>query len=234
MRSYCVIASVITTAVMIPFGFHLRKVHEQETDRTAGLGADSLKAKEAEADQLAAQPDKPSDNTATSTKPINAEPAAEVEDPSKQPPKPVSLEEVPDPDGPATKLTAAEDVVKPDPVPAAAPSSSSEKKDAAMTDAQPTVATGPAEPAPVPAVSEPAAAPASKPGQKRKAEEPAVNGSEEAPTAKKQKESPLKKVADKVAATVKKAGRPKKEKKERAPVGQTARKTRSQGKADEQ
>lgn len=220
---------------MIPFGFHLRKVHEQETDRTAGLGADSLKAKEAEADQLAAQPDKPSDNTATSTKPINAEPAAEVEDPSKQPPKPVSLEEVPDPDGPATKLTAAEDVVKPDPVPAAAPSSSSEKKDAAMTDVQPTVATGPAEPAPVPAVSEPAAAPAPKPGQKRKAEEPAaVNGSEEAPTAKKQKESPLKKVADKVAATVKKAGRPKKEKKERAPVGQTARKTRSQGKADEQ
>lgn len=216
-----------------------------ETDQTAGTGTDSVKAAEAQADQLAAQPEKPSDNL--SSAPINAEPSAAAvapanEELSKEPPKPVSLEEVSDPEGPATKLKAAEDVVKPDAAkePEAAPVSE-EKKDAEMTETQPTVTTGPSAPEAVPAVSEPVAE-EPKTGQKRKAEEPAaaapaVNGNktaeQQASPEKKQKVSPIKKVAEKVTNTVKKVGRPKKEKKEPAPVGKTARKTRSQGKADE-
>lgn len=211
----------------------------------SGTGTDSVKAAEAQADQLAAQPEKPSDNL--SSAPINAEPSAAAATPaneelSKEPPKPVSLEEVSDPEGPATKLKAAEDVVKPDAAkaPEAAPVPE-EKKDAEMTEEQPTVTTGPSAPEAVPAVSEPVAE-EPKTGQKRKAEEPAaaapaVNGNktaeQQASPEKKQKVSPIKKVAEKVTNTVKKVGRPKKEKKEPAPVGKTARKTRSQGKADE-
>ncbi|ETS87659.1 hypothetical protein PFICI_01487 [Pestalotiopsis fici W106-1] len=214
-----------------------------ETNKTAGAGTDSVKAAEAEADQLAAQPEKPSDNL-TSSAPINAKPSAAAastnEELSNEPPKPVSLEEVPDPEGPTTKLKAAEDVVSPEPTKEpAATAVSEEKKDAEVTDAQPTVTTGPSQPEAVPAVSE-LVAEKPKSGQKRKAEEPAaaaVNGDEaaeqQAPAAKKQKESPIKRVADKVSNTIKKVGRPKKEKKEPAPVGKTARKTRSQGKADE-
>jgi hypothetical protein len=157
-------------------------------------------------------------------------------------PKPVSLEEVQDPEGLTVKPKLPDnDTAKPATSDnATGPSAPEENKDVAMTDAQPTVATGPSKPEPVPTVSEPTLD-EHKTGQKRKADEPAaVNGAivpeteqSQAPPEKKHKASPIKRAMDKVSSAVKKAGAPKKEKNQPAPVGRTARKTRSQGKADD-
>ncbi|KAK6079744.1 hypothetical protein SCUP234_05503 [Seiridium cupressi] len=215
------------------------------TTTVPGQAAESsLKTAETQADQLAAQPEKPSAGLSSSA-PINAEATAGTDSTTgeqpKKSPKPVSLEEVSDPDGPATKPTVANDVVKPaTTAKTTAPPAPEETEDVAMTDAQPSVATGPSKPEPIPAVSEPKTD-EPRTGQKRKAPEALTANGEvspdtndtEAPAGKKQKSSPIKNAVNKVTAAVKKAGRPKKDKKQPPPVGKTARKTRSQGKPDE-
>ncbi|KAH6648430.1 hypothetical protein BKA67DRAFT_363590 [Truncatella angustata] len=211
----------------------------QSTDST-------IKAPESLADQLATDPDNTGDSVVSSA-PINAETdaaKAPEEEAKQSPPKPVSVEVVQDAEGPTAKSAAVNDVAKPETTAANTASSApkeapQENDDTTTGGAQPTVTDGETKPDTVPVVSEPASV-KPKTGAKRKAEEPATTngepGPEDKPAAahpeKKQKSSPFKKALDKVSSAVKKGGRPKKEKKEPAPVGRTARVTRSQAKTD--
>ncbi|KAI0017375.1 hypothetical protein F4780DRAFT_782351 [Xylariomycetidae sp. FL0641] len=174
------------------------------------------------ADKVGNQPEKSEDKPASTTEPAasattGTNAPTEKSGDSAEAPKPVQVEEVRDQDLPKTEppvMTGALQTDKP-------------ADGEAKTDGAPVATTGP-ETTEVPEVSTAA-------GDKRKAEAPAqTNGeaaadkaNEEEPTEKKQK-------TNGAAATEspKKPGRPKKDKKAAAPVGRTARKTRSQGTAE--
>ncbi|KAI1386770.1 uncharacterized protein F4822DRAFT_325906 [Hypoxylon trugodes] len=177
-----------------------------------------------EADKLASQPEKPADSAPTepaTTDAATTDAPVVANGDSKDPPKPVSVEEVHDqdmPDAAPSKPTEASGAL-----PVQEP-----KDDAPKADAAPITTDS--------AKTEPST------GDKRKGEPEAkvsngnttVEEHSEAPAEKKQKTNG--------AATngaPKKAGRPKKDKSEKKapaaaapPVGRTARKTRSQGAAD--
>ncbi|KAK6957964.1 hypothetical protein Daesc_000755 [Daldinia eschscholtzii] len=201
-----------------------------QNDTTATADSKELTEKIDAADKLASQPEKPADTvtsepasteTATADATADAPPVSNGE--AKEPPKPVSIEEVRDQDMPEqpqpAEMTGALPVQEP-------------AKDAPKTDT-------------APAAAEPDKSEANT-GEKRKpSESEASNGDvaheeespEDAPAEKKQKTNGA---AAAAAATTngapKKVGRPKKEpkkdKKAPPPVGRTARKTRSQGAAD--
>lgn len=194
----------------------------------------TLQETEEKADPLAVQPEKPGESLLGATS-ADAGPSAagtaETQEESKQLAKPVSVEEIQDPEGPTAKTDVANGTQE------TAESNMSLDKEVE----EPVGTTQISQPEPSTAISAPAAK-EPKAGEKRKATESATtNGDDnveakevEAP-AKKQKGSPIKNAINKVGAAVKKAGRPKKdktEKKEPAPVGKTARRTRSQAKGD--
>ncbi|KAK6842394.1 hypothetical protein PG990_005664 [Apiospora arundinis] len=198
---------------------------------------DAAKASVAESG-LAAQPDKPDaleDTNATS------------DGASKEVPKPVSVQEVPDQELAASKPLGAGNVTQPadekeETVPPLA-------KKADLPDAELTTGTVPKEDAqftgPAQAVAETAKV-EPQTGDKRKADSPAeheeTNGDASNANVDEKDDSPAKKQKtedNEIAATngentgVNKRGRPKKEKKPPAPVGRTARKTRSQAAAEQ-
>ncbi|KAI0852810.1 hypothetical protein F5Y00DRAFT_258066 [Daldinia vernicosa] len=187
----------------------------------ATTGSKELIEKMDAADTLASQPEKsaetvPAESTTTE---IATDTPSLTNGEAKEPPKPVTIEEVRDEDTPAA----------------------AESQPAEMTGAlpvqEPANDTPKAEPAPV--TAEPDKSEANT-GEKRKpSESKASNGDatqeespEEPPAEKKQKTN-----GANTNGTSKKVGRPKKEskkdKKAPVPVGRTARKTRSQGAADQ-
>lgn len=185
-----------------------------------------------EAEKPAAEPEKPSESApAPDAQPVSTEAsvapaAAAPTETENKPPKPVSVEEVRDAEMPPAKPLEAEESAKAEDStvkPAVPAPEEEEDKDVEMADA-------------VPAATE-TEKPEPQAGDKRKAEEEVgdVNGAvaEEAPEA----DPPaLKKQKSKGSAsngTEKKPGRPKKEKKVVAPIGKTARRTRSQAALDE-
>ncbi|KAI1859806.1 hypothetical protein JX265_010255 [Neoarthrinium moseri] len=194
-----------------------------------------------EAEKLATQPEKLTEDVSAplNANPINAEPITASstvpgDDPKKSA-KPVSVEEVQDPELPAAKPTTANEALKPESS-TAETAKPAPAKDVEMNDApQPAVSASQDAPNPV-SKPEPAGPLPSEPqtGAKRKAAEaPTANGDvsethePEGPAEKKHKS-----FGSAVKDAIKKVGRPKKDKKAPAPVGRTARKTRSQGNAD--
>lgn len=218
---------------------------EKDAGASNGSGLDTQQ-NIAEAEKLAAQPEKPSENPpAVDAQPVNAEstataPAAASDDPEeKTSPQPVSVEEVQDAELPIAKPLEADAGAKPEStvLDPAQSTPAEENKDTEMTDTQ--------EPDIIP-VKESTKADADKiatdtaktepqVGDKRKVDEvSAVNGdaAEAAPEAGVPTEKKQKLGRSASNGIAKKAGRPKKEKKEPAPVGKTARKTRSQAALD--
>ncbi|KAH8676234.1 hypothetical protein BX600DRAFT_197352 [Xylariales sp. PMI_506] len=184
-----------------------------------------------EAERLASQPEKPSDNAPNSAdaQPVNTV-APEPADAVKKSPKPVSVEEIQDAEmptissKPSNPVESKLDDSKASEGASAPPPQDIPAQEAAGTDAS----SAAAKPAKTEAQS----------GEKRKADE-VVNSTGEAldeavvaekPAEKKQKTGD--ETATLAEDTKKKPGRPKKEKKAPAPIGRTARKTRSQGAAE--
>ncbi|KAK8056966.1 hypothetical protein PG993_002193 [Apiospora rasikravindrae] len=189
----------------------------------------------AEAGLPAAQSDKPEALEDTN---------ATTDGDSKEVPKPVSVEEVPDRELPDTKQLSAGSVTQPAneqqtaPPPAKKADSPAAEPAAGTVPKEDAQSTGPAQVLAETAKGEP------QTGEKRKADDPAAheestNGDDassanvdeklEASPAKKQKTQDNETNGDNTGA---KRGRPKKEKKPPAPVGRTARKTRSQAAAE--
>lgn len=197
------------------------------------------------ADQFATQTDTPHESligTAPITTEHNATTAAARTEEAKHLAKPVSIEEVQDPEGPTTETSAVNNASKPEITNAAGdPPTPKGSKDLEMEDAKPSATKEPSQPGTTAAISELVDG-EPKTGVKRKATESPITNRDANPevkeaevSAKKQKGSPIKNVINKVGAAVKKVGRPKKDqtqKKNPAPIGQTARRTRSQAKAD--
>ncbi|KAI1658342.1 hypothetical protein F4813DRAFT_356519 [Daldinia decipiens] len=172
------------------------------------------------ADKLASQPEKSAETVPSeSTTEIATDAPSLTNGEAKEPPKPVAIEEVRDQDMPA------------------ADQSQSAEMTGALPVQEPANGTPKADPAPV--TAEPDKSEANT-GEKRKPSESEVsNGDatqeespEDPPAEKKQKTN-----GAHTNGTAKKVGRPKKEskkdKKAPLPVGRTARKTRSQGAADQ-
>ncbi|KAH9904056.1 hypothetical protein F4778DRAFT_79335 [Xylariomycetidae sp. FL2044] len=199
---------------------------------------DELAKKMKAADELALQPEKPTDFVPASVSHPATTDVTETGAPSlpngeaKDLPKPVSVEEVRDQDLPAVKpLETAEvtDVLQPGETSAEASiienaTVATEAKSADVLEAVP---------ASTSAVTEETAK--ANAGDKRKADAETSNGKvdesvtkNDTPDEKKQKTNGAAPSAA-TNGTAKKPGRPKKEKKVSAPVGRTARKTRSQG-----
>ncbi|KAI2607026.1 uncharacterized protein GGS25DRAFT_494124 [Hypoxylon fragiforme] len=189
-----------------------------EKDATTS-SKEELTEKSEGADKLASQPEEPADSASapvdsTRTETTTADASSLVNGEAKEPPKPVSIEEVHDQDMPAAALSQPAKVSD---IPLVENAGSDAPK---------------ADPAPVTTES---GKPEVNTGEKRKpSEAEASNGSdapeealEDAPAEKKQKTN---------GATTnglpKKAGRPKKNKTAAPAVGRAARKTRSQGAAD--
>ncbi|KAF3061114.1 hypothetical protein GL218_03739 [Daldinia childiae] len=175
------------------------------------------------ADKLASQPEKsaetvPTESTTTTTK-IATDPPSLTNGEAKEPPKPVTIEEVHDQDAPAAAQPQPAEMTGA--LPVQEPANDTPKAD------------------PVPVTAEPDK-PEANTGEKRKPSESEASNDdvtqeespEDAPAEKKQKTN-----GANTNGTSKKVGRPKKEskkdKKAPLPVGRTARKTRSQGAADQ-
>lgn len=209
-----------------------------QTDSITISSKEELTEKLEAADKLASQPEKPADNV--SEQPAATE-TATADEPSlpngetKEPPKPVTVEEIPDqdmpvaPPTPPTEMTGAlpvdnqpDDAAKAEPVQVTTETEIETDKAEATTEAI------------TEAITEPTTKPTTKPttGDKRKASEAeSSNGdtaaekpSEDAPAEKKQKTN-----GTATNGAPRKVGRPRKDKKAKPVVGRTARKTRSQG-----
>ncbi|KAI0388105.1 hypothetical protein F5Y04DRAFT_17659 [Hypomontagnella monticulosa] len=194
-----------------------------EKDVTAASSKEDVAEKTDVADKSASEPEKstntdsasaPSQPAATETAAADAPPLSNGE--PKEPPKPVTVEEVRDQDLPTTAPSQPVEMT------GALPVQDSVKN---TPKAEPTSATTEADKS------------APNTGEKRKPDESevgATNGDaaaekpvEDSPAEKKQKTN-----GTATNGTPKKVGRPKKDKKARPSVGRTARKTRSQGAAD--
>ncbi|KAI1764228.1 hypothetical protein GGR53DRAFT_327220 [Hypoxylon sp. FL1150] len=185
---------------------------------------EELTEKLEEADKLASQPEKPADTVSEQpTVTQTATEAATTDGPSlpngeiKEPPKPVTIEEIRDQDMPAAPAPPAQPSEMTGALPVGNPSDDAAKAE------------------PVKATTETDKAEIASTGDKRKASDAEVaNGDaaakEDAPVEKKQKTNGATN-----NSAPKKVGRPRKEKnavKPKPAVGRAARKTRSQGAAD--
>ncbi|KAI0549128.1 hypothetical protein F4679DRAFT_281396 [Xylaria curta] len=206
-----------STATQAPVASSSDTAAKPEVPAAAEAQKDSSN-KSSEPDTSAVQSEQPSDPTSvpvpepesatTETAASGADTSAPTKDEAVEPPKPVSVEETRDEDLPSAKLAGsekpAEEAPKTDAAGPAADSASTENGDVATS-------------------------------KKRKAE--AIEDVEpEANSVKNGNAEPLEKKPKINGAgtngTPRKPGRPRKDKKAVAPVGKTARKTRSQGNAD--
>ncbi|KAI0889317.1 uncharacterized protein GGS22DRAFT_69790 [Annulohypoxylon maeteangense] len=198
---------------------------QKDVTGTATLSKEELTAKLDEAQTLASQPEKPVDSTTaqTTTDTAAAEAPSLTNGEAKEPPKPVTVEEIHDQDMPdaappqPTEMTGALPVDEP-------------AKDAPKVDDEPKIDA-------VPAPSETGKSEVST-GDKRKLSEASIDDGDDA-AEKPAEDAPVEKKKKTNGTTTngppKKVGRPRKDSKEKKAVpstGRTARKTRSQGAAE--